>query len=187
MSTLVVVKKSGRACIAADSQTTHGDMKQAGEYEETQQKIFTYGDSYIGTVGSVTNEYALRGALSRQHYDLSSKQAIFDSFCTLHKTLKEEYYLNPNEQDDDPYESLRMDALIVNPNGIFGIYALREVFEYSRFWAIGTGRDFALGALWQAYNDKDKPAEIAQCGVEAGIEFDVASGAPVIINECQLR
>ena len=186
MSTLVVVKKSGRVCIAADSQTTHGDMRQAGVYEEAHEKLFTYGENHIGTVGSAANELALQGALGKKTYDLSSREAIFDSFCDLHKTLKDEYHLNPGEHEDDPYESSRMDVLIANTNGIFGVYALREVFEYSRFWAMGTGRDFSLGAMLQAYELHDNPAEIARCGIVAGIEFDVASGAPCAMKECAL-
>ena len=35
--------------------------------------------------------------------------------------------------------------MIANPSGIFAVYSMREVFEFDRFWAIGSGRDFALG------------------------------------------
>lgn len=182
MSTIVVVKKGQQVCIAADSQTTHGDMKQAGAYEESHRKIFAYGESYIGAVGSVAHELALLGALSEETYDLSSRQAIFESFCALHKTLKDRYYLNPSDREDDPYESSQMEVLIANASGIFGVYALREVFEYSRFWAIGTGGDFALGAMLKAYETSDDASEIARDGVAAGVEFDLSSDAPITLK-----
>lgn len=186
MSTIAVVKKSGSVCIAADSQMTHGDMKQSETYEEGGRKIFTYGESLVGIAGSVAGELALLGALEKRGYLFDSRREIFDAFCEIHATLKEEYYLNPAEHDDDPYESSRMDVLIANPHGIFGVYALREVFEYSRFWATGSGRDFALGAMLSAYERYEQPEEIARCGIEAGIEFDVASGGPIESRKCAL-
>jgi ATP-dependent protease HslVU (ClpYQ) peptidase subunit len=65
--------------------------------------------------------------------------------------LKEEAFLNPKEEDDDPYESSQMTVMIANPSGIFAVYSMREVFEFDRFWAIGSGRSFALGAMYAQY------------------------------------
>ena len=62
-------------------------------------------------------------------------------------TGKEQHFLNPKEEEDDPYESTQITALIANANGIFGVYSMREVFEYNHFWAVGSGREFALGAM----------------------------------------
>ena len=57
----------------------------------------------------------------------------------------------PKEEEDDPYESTQITALIANEHGIFGVYSMREVFEYTRFWAVGSGREFALGAMHALY------------------------------------
>ena len=190
MSTLTVVRKAGRVCIATESQTTHGELKQSGDYEVGHSKIFTYGDSFIGIVGSAAHELTLLGALgkiSKKPVRFDSRQVVFDSFCRLHRTLKQDYYLNPNEQDDDPYESSRMDILIANPYGIFGVYALREVSEYSRFWASGSGRDLALGAMLVTYETSDDAETIARRGVQAGIEFDLSSCGPIKAHGCRLR
>lgn len=187
MSTITVVRKADLVCIAADSQTTHGELKQSGEYEQGHSKILSYGNSHIGVVGSAAHEMTLLGALSKKRYNLNTRQSVFDTFRELHRTLKEEYYLNPNEQNDDPYESSRMDILIINPGGIFGIYALREVSEYSRFWASGSGRDFALGAMLTLYESSDNPETIARGGVLAGVEFDLSSSGPVETRTCRLK
>ncbi len=93
--------------------------------------------------------------------------------------MKEEYYLNPKDEDDDPYESSRIDTLIANPHGIFAVYALREVFEYSRFWAVGSGGDIALGAMYALYERLDDAEEIAKIGVEAGATFNNSTALPI--------
>ena len=116
----------------------------------------------------------------RVRFDLRDRLRIFESFRELHAELKEHYFLNPKEGDDEntPYESSRIDALIAHPGGIFGVYALREVYEYRRFWAIGSGAEYALGAMHARYADGDAES-VARAGVEAGAEFDTGSGLPV--------
>ena len=93
--------------------------------------------------------------------------------------MKEEYFLNSKEEDDDSYESSRVDALVMNANGIFGLYSLREVDQYSRFWAVGSGSEFALGAMHAAYQLMDDAEHIAQAGIKAGITFDTGSALPM--------
>ncbi len=117
---------------------------------------------------------------------LNSKAAIFETFRRLHPILKEECFLNPKEDEEDPYESSQITALIANSSGIFAIYSMREVFEYTQYWAIGSGNEFALGAMHLAWSRCDDAAEIALAGVEAGIAFDKNSAAPVTLYKVKL-
>ena len=111
--------------------------------------------------------------------DFSSRLAIFESFLALHPLLKEKYFLNAKDEDDDPYESTQIDALIANPFGIFGVHSLREVTEYKKFWAIGSGAEYALGAMFAVYDSAASAEEIAHAGVAAGAEFNNASSMPL--------
>ena len=77
--------------------------------------------------------------------------------------------------------------LIANAHGIFGVYSYREVFEFERFWAIGSGRSFALGAMYAGYDKLKTAREIATLGVEAGCEFDKNSAAPVRLFTIKLK
>jgi ATP-dependent protease HslVU (ClpYQ) peptidase subunit len=117
---------------------------------------------------------------------LNSKEAIFETFRKLHPILKEECFLNPKEDEEDPYESSQITALIANSSGIFAIYSMREVFEYTQYWAIGSGHEFALGAMHQAYARNDNAADIARAGVETGIAFDKNSDAPITLYNVKL-
>jgi ATP-dependent protease HslVU (ClpYQ) peptidase subunit len=60
------------------------------------------------------------------------------------------------------------------------------VFEFDRFWAIGSGRDFALGAMFVLYEKTRSPAAIAQAGIVAGAEFDTGTSEPVALHEVTL-
>ncbi len=181
MSTIVAVNKNGKACIAADTLTTFGELKQSSEFDKTHDKIHQYKGNYFGIVGSAAHHTVVYSILEKYGEDLkfNSQLAIFESFRKLHPILKEDYYLNPKDEEDDPYESSRIDTLIVNPHGIFAVYALREVFEYSRFWAVGSGGDIALGAMFAIYDRLDDAEEIAKTGVEAGATFNNSTALPI--------
>ncbi|HEB81543.1 MAG TPA: MFS transporter [Gammaproteobacteria bacterium] len=186
MSTVVVAKKAGQVCIAADSLTSFGDLKLNSKYDAAHDKILRHDENYLGIVGSAAHQLVMESVLSSKKVakhkidiDFSSRLAIFETFRALHPVLKEKYFLNAKDEDDDPYESTQIDALIANPFGIFGVHSLREVTEYKRFWAIGSGAEYALGAMFAVYENAATAEEIAMAGVAAGAEFNNASAMPL--------
>jgi len=199
MSTIVAVVKNGVACIAADSLTSFGDTKQSAEFVVNSDKILLLANSstnansnnltYMGIVGSAAHHLVMQNLVldHADKIDLSDRMSIFITLKTIHPILKEEYFLNSKEEDEDSYESSRVDALIMNENGIFGLYSLREVEQYSRFWAVGSGSEFALGAMQTAYEIYDTAEQIAQAGVVAGATFDNASSLPMTSYTLKLK
>jgi len=186
MTTLVVVRKGEEIAIAADSLTTFGDTRLSAEFDSSFDKIVQHGDTFIGLCGSAAHQLVFENLLNgNREYDFGSKAAIFETFRKLHPILKERHFLNPKEEEDDPYESTQITALIANPRGIYGVYSMREVFEYTRFWAAGSGRDFALGAMHAAYDQPKSAAEIAQLGIEAGATFDKNTALPLTLYRVQ--
>ena len=188
MTTIVVVRKGDTAVIAADSLTTFGTTRLAPAYDRYPQKITQYGDSFLGVAGSAAHQLVLENLLARtRDLDFHGKAAIYDSFRKLHPMLKDEAFLNPKEEEDDPYESSQMTVMVANPWGIFAVYSMREVFEFDRFWAIGSGRDFALGAMYTLYAKTKAAAAIAQAGILAGAEFDTGTSEPIDLHEVKLK
>ncbi len=190
MSTIVVVKKNKISCIAADSMTSFGDMLLSAPYDANHDKIQAFGNTQMGIVGSAAHTLVVENAMN--HADLkpgfSTRNSIFQTLLRLHKILKDEYYLIAKDADDDPYESTHIDAVLATQGGIFGIYSLREVYEYNRFWAVGSGAAYALGAMQALYNDTRKSArDIARAGIEAGAEFDNASALPMSLRTIKLK
>lgn len=185
MTTLVAVRKNGQIAIAADTQSTFGDTRLAQTHDLHADKIFSSHDSHFGICGAAAHDLVLQAVLNKTRtLDFTSRPAIFESFRKLHPKLKEDFFLKPDEDEDDPYESSQMTVLIANAHGIFGVFSLREVYEYRHFWAIGSGRDFAIGAMRAVYDRPDfTAADIARVGVETGCEFDINSSLPMTIRE----
>jgi ATP-dependent protease HslVU (ClpYQ) peptidase subunit len=179
VTTIVVVKKGAEIAIASDALVTFGETRLPHGYE-MNEKIFRVGDSYIGLAGSTAHFAVVAEALRQLGDDckLGSRLDIFGTFQRLHPVLKEKFFLNPKEEDSDPYESSQITALIANASGIYGVYSYREVFSFDRFWGIGSGRSFALGAMYAAYDRAGSARRIAEIGVKAGAEFDRSSALP---------
>jgi ATP-dependent HslUV protease subunit HslV len=189
MTTVVVVRKGGTVAIAADTLVTFGDTRLAHGYE-ANEKLFKVGDNWVGMAGTTAHFPVLRralGALPLDELRLHSRDQVFETFLKLHPKLKETFFLNTKEDDSDPYESSQLTALIANDAGIFGVYSYREVFEFDRFWGIGTGRAFALGAMYASYDKLKTAREIAETGVQAGCQFDKNSAGPVHVHTLKLN
>lgn len=182
MTTVVVVKKGGQVAIAADTLVTFGDTRLSERYE-SNSKLFRVetpaGPSYVGIAGTVAHFPALRKAmlaLPKEQLLLHSKDEVFDTFTRLHPILKDSFFLQTKEEDNDPYESSQFSTVIANKSGIYGLYSYREVFEFKQFWGIGSGRSFALGAMFTAWDKAKTAREVALAGVRAGSEFDKNTG-----------
>lgn len=182
MTTVTVAKKGDSVAMAADTLVTFGDTRLLHGYERNE-KIFKAGDSFIGMSGTTAHFPVLRKALKGMpaaELRLHSREEVFETFLKLHPRLKDQFFLNTKEEDADPYESSQFTILIANASGIYAVYSYREVFEFDKFWAIGSGRSFALGAMYAAYDGRTKSAkDIAELGVKAGCEFDKNSYGPV--------
>lgn len=189
MTTIVVTKKNGQVAIAADSLTTFGDTRLADHYKRVHDKILRSNGSWIGVSGSSAHHLVLENVLEEMKNEVrfGSRAEIFETFRKIHPILKDRCFLNPKEEDDDPYESSQITALIANATGIYAVYSYREVFDYDRFWAIGSGRNFALGAMYAIYASARNATGVARAGVKAGIEFDKSSSAPFEIHATRLR
>jgi ATP-dependent HslUV protease, peptidase subunit HslV len=189
MTTVVVARKGNTVAIAADTLVTFGDTRLGHSYE-ANLKMFRAGDSWIGMAGTTAHFPVVRRALASlppEELKLHSRDQVFETFLKLHPKLKENFFLNTKEEDADPYESSQFTALIANHSGIFGVYSYREVFEFDRFWGIGTGRAFALGAMFASYDKAKTAREVAEIGVRAGCEFDKNSSGPFHVHTLKLK
>lgn len=193
MTTIVVVRKNGQLAIGADSLVTFGDTRLSHRFE-ANDKVFKVdaqgGPSYIGMAGTVAHFPVLRKALHALPKDqlrLGSRDEVFDTFTRLHPLLKETFFLQTKEDDNDPYGSSQFSVLIANASGIYGLYSYREVFEFKEFWGIGSGRSFALGAMHATYARAKTAREVAEAGLAASCEFDRNSASPINIHTIKLK
>jgi ATP-dependent HslUV protease subunit HslV len=189
MSSIVVVKKSGKVVIGADSLTTFGRTKFGKKYQKDPEKIHKFESSYIGIVGDAAHSNVFENIIEKYAEDLrfDSRKHIFETYLHLHEILKDKFHLNPAAAEDVAYQSSQIDALIANENGIFGMFEFREVHEFEKFWAIGSGKPYALGAMFAAYDRVEDPEEIAKIGITASCEFDNACDLPMSVYSLKVK
>lgn len=189
MSTVVVVRKSGLGAICADTLTKWGTVKESADYVQNHEKILQVGDTYIGITGPATFKLILRDYFAENGHDakLDNPANIFRTWNRLHRALKDRYFLQGEEDKEDPLESSRIDVLLLNKQGIFGVAAHRTVQEFSRFYAFGSGADYALGAMYTLYDNASLSAEdIARRAIQAAAEFDDSTGLPLQCHTVRL-
>lgn len=182
MTTIAVVRKGGQIAIAADTLTKWGSAKESAEYVVNSSKLFPIGTSWIAITGNATFKHILPDWFAGldEPAPLDSVAHIFRTWNRLHGDLKDRYFLQSEEDKEDAVESTRVDVLIANAHGIFGVSGQRTVQEFVRFYAYGSGADYALGAMWSVYDRADLDAEaVARHAIAAAIEFDDGSGAPI--------
>lgn len=189
MSTLTVARTASGVAIASDALTTFNDLRLPPDLDAAGEKVIRVGDAYVGIVGYTAHHLVIQDALERfEDADLGSRRGIFETFRALHPVLKDEYYLLPEtDQEGDPYESTQVSLLVAAPAGIFGVYDMREVHEFTRYWAMGSGASFALGAMHARWPEVEAgtldAGALAAVGVEAGCRFDPSSGPPITVYE----
>lgn len=189
MSTIVIARKGAQACIAADSLTTFGDIRLSSDFDVNHNKIQTFGNTHMGIVGSAAHTLVAERAFREKSVkaDFSSRDATFDTLLRLHPVLKEKFFLNSKDSEEDPYETSQIDSVFINKNGIFAMYSLREVYEYSRYWAVGSGATYAMGAMHAVYEKAKTARDVAKAGAAAGAEFDTSSAPPLSFKTVKLK
>lgn len=189
MTTVVVTKKSGIACIAADTLATYGDMREGAELVANSDKLVRVGEAWIAPTGPASAQLVLKHFI--QSYEelpvLEDIDGIFDFLTTFQRALRDDYFVQGKEDGQDDFESMRMELIIASPGGLFGGYPQRSVQEYTRFYAFGSGAEYALGAMDAAWDTAVSAEELARIGVETAAKFDVGTGLPLTLRTIPLR
>jgi ATP-dependent HslUV protease subunit HslV len=190
MSIVTAVRKGNTICIAADTLSKHGSTKVRAVHKQNYTKLHKVGRSILGFTGWEAIERVIIH-LAQKHkafQSLHSCEEIFEVLLRLHKQLRDEYFVNVQEKEDQPVESNQISALVVNKFGLFEIDSYREVNQYQDFWASGSGQDFALGAMHALYRKKNLTARaIAEAGVRAACEYDDGCDLPLESRSLRLK
>lgn len=189
MTTVVVTKKGGYACIAADTLATYGDMRESAEMIANSDKLVRIGDAWVAPTGPASAQLVLRHFIAS--YEelpvLEDIDGIFDFLTHFQRALRDDYFVQGKEDSHDDFESMRMELLIASPGGLFGAYPQRSVQEFTKFYAFGSGAEYAVGAMSAAYDSASSAEELARIGVETAAKFDIGSGLPCTLRTIRLR
>jgi ATP-dependent HslUV protease, peptidase subunit HslV len=189
MSTIVVVQKNGYACIGADTMSSLGPLRQKSRHVTNHSKITKIDQTYVGLTGTSASLVVMKSYFANPEHprDFSSTQGIFETLRHAHHKLKTEYFMSAYPDKGEEYETTQFYGLAANAHGIFALYSYRSAQQFQKFWAAGSGRDFALGAMQTVYDRYEKVEDIVKAGLAASAEFDSGTGEPFEIWKVKLQ
>jgi ATP-dependent protease HslVU (ClpYQ) peptidase subunit len=178
MSIVVAVSRGGRTVMAADTQSNFGSEVLPPD-NQTTKKIRRAGDAVLGRSGWGVYDNILVDLLERGEVpELDDAASVFGFFNELWKVLHKRYaFVNDQaKRKDGPFGDLGGSFLIANRKGIFYVSPNLGVTRFEKYYAIGTGADYGLGAIHQLYDRVEDVEAIARAAVETAIAFNVHCG-----------
>lgn len=189
MSVIVAVRQASQIVIAADTQDNFGDLRPPAENHEAI-KLREVGDAVLGSSGWALYDDIFGHYLAKQkRVRLDSRPAIFDFFVRFWKQLHRAYpFVNdqPGKESDSPFANLDATFLVASPAGIFLVSSNMSVSEFRQYYAIGSGGDYAIGAMHALYGEVKDPAKVAERAVRAGMAYDAACGGRVDLRTVKM-
>ncbi len=182
MSIIVAVTKRGRTAIAADTLYMTGPQKDYADDLVGRSKVRPIGKSLIGLAGWSLYQNIFEHYVAKQRVTtLGSEQAIFSFFLTFWKALRDKYSFVREQRDggDSPFSDLDSTFLIANASGIYDVHGNLTVWQHKQYCAIGSGAQYAYGALHAIYDQSGSARQIASDAVAAAIRFDDGCGGPI--------
>ncbi len=178
MSIALAVKKGKNLVIGADTQYNFGSNR-AAKKNIKGSKIRRIGSVLFTSTGWGLYDDILDDYLSRKKtVRLNNKLAVFQFFKAFWQALHKNYPFVNDQCDDEesPFADLDANFLIITKKSIFHISSNMSVTEFLEYHAIGSGCDFAIGAMHAVYNTKLSAEDIARKGLEAAIDHNVYCG-----------
>jgi ATP-dependent protease HslVU (ClpYQ) peptidase subunit len=184
MSIVVAATKNGRTAIAADSLTLFGESQTASDPNSVTLKVRRIGAALVGSAGWGVYDMILDNFLAdRAEPDLTTEQTIFSFFVDLWQALHDRYtFVNDQASGkDSPFGDLDTSFLIASTGGIFKVSNDLDVCRFHQYWAIGSGADYALGAMHTLYDQELDAEALVRRATETAIQFDVHCGGQVTL------
>jgi ATP-dependent protease HslVU (ClpYQ) peptidase subunit len=185
MSIIVAVRKHDQIVMAADTLTCFGDAQRIPASNATTPKLQRLGDALVGASGWGVYDRILDAHLAERPVpDLGSERAIFAFFLDLWRALHDRFnFVNDQAQSkDSPFGDLDSSFLVASRAGMFKVSSDLDVSRFERYYAIGSGAEYALGAMHACYDDLPTAEDIARRGVEAAIAFDVYCDGEITVE-----
>ncbi len=184
MSIVLAVKKNDDLVIATDTQQTFGSNTPCpGNIDES--KILRIGPACLGSTGWGIYDNILTDFLGTEDAPLLSTTAeVFSFFKGLWGALHDKYsFVNDQSDDkDSPFGDLDSSFLIAVSNRIYYVSSNMTVTEFLKFHAIGSGCEYAIGAMFALYDTAASAEDIARKGVESAMIHDVYCGGAVSLT-----
>ena len=173
--------------MAADSLNVFGSQRVQSDNSKAL-KIRRVGSALLAITGWFLYDNIIEDLLAQgKTPPLNNQKEIFSFFVGMWRELHERYsFVNDQAvHKDTPFGDLDASFLIANREGIFKVSSDTSVCRFDKYYAIGSGGDYALGALYQLYDrDGDHDAgTIARLAAQTAIGFDIYCGGEIDLIE----
>lgn len=184
MSVIVAIRKNNQTVIASDGLSSVGSMNLHADNLVNSSKLVKLKNCVIGIAGwSALQDIVIHLSDKKPKlFDFETREQLFDKTLQIHEELTDTYHINTTEDSEQPVDSSQIHMLIANKNSIFEVESYRTVVEYNKFFAIGSGARFALGAIHALYDRLEDPEEIARVGVEAACYYSDSCDFPIYLE-----
>lgn len=189
MTTIAAARKGKKICIGCDSLTLFGNRKEKHDHVAPgRNKIIKYKSIYLACSGSAVWDEVLSDYFNNLNakHGFHSAEAIYLEMLQLYKSLKEKYFLVSQQNAGDIFRSSEHLLLLINSKGIFEVDWMRNVREYAQIAAIGTGDEYALGAMKAIYEKESDVELIVKKGLESAAKFDQKTELPAFTYSLNL-
>lgn len=190
MSVIAAVRKARRLVIAADSQDNFGDLRPPPD-NHSALKIREIDGAWIGCSGWAIYDDLLGHYLRKRSVKtgLHSREDIFDFFLKFWRVIRADYpFVNEQSRTEDktPFADLDATFLIASPGGIFLVSSNMSVSTFTKYYAIGSGGDYALGAMHALYAKEADVVNLAERAIDAAKAYDSGCGGATVVREIAL-
>ena len=179
MSIIVAINRNDAVTMASDSLTCFGEGEQTPPDNCRTRKIIPLGDGFLGGTGwAVYDDIIEHWISNRTVPPLTTRKEVFAFFLDLWRGMRDGYpFVNDQANSKDtPFTDLDSSFLIGSPGGIFKVSSDLGVTAFQQYAAIGSGAEYALGALDALWNRVTDDEELVRAAVDAACTLDVHCG-----------
>ena len=173
MGTILAVKKGNEIALGTDSLNAL-DTKLHPQSSGNRDCLLEVAGSFIGLASTPAYQLAFEAAMKNQDLkklpSLLDVEGIFEFFLHMHEILRNHYGMYVNFQQSQEFEWSPMNAILVNPTGIFKIDSSRSIVECKCYGSIGSAKDFAIGAAAALYSSKKSAKQVVEAALQVTTE-----------------
>lgn len=175
MTCIVAVNSSPGFVVAADSRGMDPDTFA---YQQCDSKIFAYDGVRTKLIIAVAGSYRMMQVV-RKFLDLGSEpKSIIEVSNAVRKLLKN--YGMSRERDGVDVMPNGSSMIVVDGDKAFVMLEDYSTFSVEKYAAIGSGAQFALGAMHATFH-ANPALDVAKAGITAAIDHDASVGYPIQI------
>ena len=166
----LVVIKNNQAVIAADTRCVSGRIicENHEKIQKLSENVYACLSGYdilSHALNDYNNENDFSTFVGKSEYLLRKYFYGFKEFVINNKII------NYSPEDGETYSSCGFSGLLISPFGCYLVFSDFVIQKFNKFKAIGSGTEFATGAISILYNQELSAKEIAKRTVVIPADF----------------